>query len=195
MSSHKWNLAYRVPVSEQPKVIASIVMGFADDPTARWCWPDVDTYLKVMPQWSKASGDEAFKHGTALYKSGCGALWLPPDVTSDDARMDALIKTTMTEKQQDTVAVLFEKLTPFEPKSPHWYLPLIGADLITRGSGAGTALMHSVTSECDRMGDTAYLVCSNPTNIGFYQRQGFEVMDHIYAEDFPVMIPMLRPPS
>lgn len=194
MNKKIWTFPYSVAPQNQSKVVASIVMGFADDPTARWCWPDADTYLNVMSDWTLACGDKAFSLGTALFNEGCGALWLPPGVSSDDERLDELVQKTMTAKQQETVALLFEKLSPFEPDLPHWYLPLIGADLTARGKGAGTMLMQSIAQECDRLGDTAYLVCSNPSNVDFYQRHGFEVMDHVYAGDFPVMIPMIRTP-
>ncbi|MGF1723945.1 GNAT family N-acetyltransferase [Photobacterium nomapromontoriensis] len=187
-------LPYCVPDDMQAQVIISIVMGFATDPTARWCWPDNDVYLQTMPNWVMATGGKAFGLGTAQYHNGCGALWLPPGVQSDEDQLDAIIQSTMTEQQQNTVALLGEKLSPFEPDVPHWYLPLIGAESSARGHGAGSTLITSVTQECDRNGRLAYLVCSNPFNVGFYQRQGFEVMGEVHAGDFPVMTPMLRYP-
>lgn len=188
-------LPYCVPDAMRAQVIISIVMGFSTDPIARWCWPDNDIYLQTMPNWLMASAGKAFGLGTALYHKGCGALWLPPGVTSDENQLDALIKSTIAESQQDALALLGEKLAPYEPAVPHWYLPFIGAESSARGYGAGTTLIASVTEECDRNGQLAYLVCSNPFNVAFYQRLGFEVMDEVYVGDFPVMTPMLRQPK
>ncbi|GHA42654.1 GNAT family N-acetyltransferase [Photobacterium aphoticum] len=188
-------LSYRVPDDMQSQVIISIVLGFATDPAMRWCWPDNDVYINTMPKWTMASGGKAFAAGTALYHNGCGALWLPPGVTPDEPMMESLITETINPDLHDTLALLGEKLTPYQPHRQHWYLPLIGAESTARGQGAGTALMESVTRVCDEQMQLAYLMCSNPMNVGFYQRQGFEVMDEVRVKDFPLMIPMVRLPK
>jgi hypothetical protein len=47
---------------------------------------------------------------------------------------------------------------------------------------------------CTRAHTIAYLESSNPTNIPFYEQQGFEVIGKIQAGDSPTIFPMLRYP-
>ena len=195
MNGSSIELSCRVPDDIQSQVIISIVMGFSTEPTARWCWPDNDVYINTMPQWIMACGGQAFAAGTALYHNGCGALWLPPGVKPDEDKMDALLQSTTNEQQQETLVLLGEKLSPYTPNRPHWYLPFIGADSANRGRGAGSVLMESVTKVCDEEKQLAYLICSHPMNMAFYERHGFEMMDEVHAGDYPVMIPMVRLPK
>jgi hypothetical protein len=40
----------------------------------------------------------------------------------------------------------------------------------------------------------AYLESTNPRNVSFYRRHGFEVLGTIQVGSSPPLIPMLRPP-
>jgi len=81
------------------------------------------------------------------------------------------------------------------PEEPHWYLAIIGSDTAVRGTGYGNALMRSRLDRCDAEGAPAYLESSNPDNIGYYIRFGFEVTDEIAVPGGgPRLWPMWRRP-
>jgi ribosomal protein S18 acetylase RimI-like enzyme len=44
--------------TEQQAVIAVITLAFSSDPMTRWSFPDPGTYLRVMPQMARASGEQ-----------------------------------------------------------------------------------------------------------------------------------------
>jgi L-amino acid N-acyltransferase YncA len=48
--------------------------------------------------------------------------------------------------------------------------------------------------QCDRHHMPAYLESSNPANLSFYERHGFEVLGTIQVGASPPIFPMLRHP-
>lgn len=54
--------------------------------------------------------------------------------------------------------------------------------------------MRSRLDRCDAEHAPAYLESSNPANIGYYQRFGFEVTGEIVLPDGPSLWPMWRQP-
>lgn len=175
---------------------ATIVLAFASDPAARWSWPRAEDFLRNMPLLSRAFGGKAFALGTAYGTDGLTgvALWLPPGVSSDEEALGTLIERTAPAAIQQDAAGVFEQMASFHPKEPHWYLPLIGVDPAYQGRRLGDRLMAHALARCDADGVPAYLESSNPLNIPFYQRQGFEALGQIQVGSSPTIVPMLRKP-
>ena len=44
-------LIYAVGAEKASAVTQTIVLGFANDPIVRWCWPTAETYLAAMPRF------------------------------------------------------------------------------------------------------------------------------------------------
>ena len=89
--------------SDRNAVIATITLGFAADPVARWVWPDATTYLGAMPRFVAAFGGRGFDHDS-VYRSECGhaaAMWLPPRIEPNDEAIDELIAATIEPSRQD----------------------------------------------------------------------------------------------
>ena len=74
-----------------------------------------------------------------------------------------------------------ELMKAAHPEEPHWYLAVIGSDPDVRGKGFGQALMRSRLDRCDAEYAPAYLESSNPDNVPYYERFGFEVTGEITA--------------
>ena len=60
--------------------------------------------------------------------------------------------------------------------------------------GLGSVLLQHTLAKADAQGLPAYLESSNPANIPFYQRNGFEVMAELRSGDSPTIFSMLRQP-
>ncbi|MCA6117186.1 GNAT family N-acetyltransferase [Bradyrhizobium sp. WSM 1738] len=176
-------------------VINTIVLGFATDPMARWAWPDPSVYLATMPRFVNAFGGRAFEHGTAYVTQGIHAvaLWLPPGVEPDEARMGAIMEETLRPEISEDIASIMKGMAEHHPRVPHWYLPFIATDPIWFGQGLGTLLMKHALRRCDEEGIAAYLESSNPRNISLYERHGFKITGRIQSGSSPVLTPMLRP--
>jgi ribosomal protein S18 acetylase RimI-like enzyme len=183
--------------SDRAKTMATILLGFATDPIARWSFPDPAQYLKTAPRFMEAFGGRAFDHGTAFVADDgkAAALWLPPGIGPDEATMEAIVSETIRERPEiaEDAAGLFEGMAKYHPHEPHWYLPLIAADPQFIGMGLGAALMKHVLRRCDDEGMPAYLESSNPRNISLYERHGFQIIGEIRSGKVPLMTPMYRP--
>ena len=66
-------------------------------------------------------------------------------------------------------------LAALGPPEPHWYLNVIGVDPSQQRSGAGTALLHRMLARIDGDGLAAFLDTSEPNNLSYYERFGFQV--------------------
>jgi len=180
--------------SEQDAVIDALKLAFVADPATRWVWPDSQKYLLHFSKFAKAFGGKAFEQNTAHYTGNYSgaALWLPPNVGPDVDTLLGLIRDTTSEEAQNIVPQVFEKMGGYHPNEPHWYLPLLGVDPHHHGKGLGSLLMKHALSICDKESMLAYLESSNPRNIQFYKRHGFELLGTIQVDSFPPIFPMLR---
>ncbi len=181
--------------ADEDAAIATIVLAFAGDPMARWTWPEAHQYLAAMPRMIRAFASSAFSIGSAFRTDDCAgaALWLPPGAGSDEEALGAVIESTVTPSLGPETEAIFEQMATFHPTQPHWYLPLIGVDPAHQGEGQGHALMAHALARCDSDHAPAYLESSNPRNIPFYRRHGFEPLGAIQVGSSPTLVPMLRP--
>ncbi len=188
---------YSIGEESAEAAFATIVLSFASDPAARWSWPRADDYLRNMPLLARAFGWKSFGLGTAfgIDQLAGAALWLPPGASSDEEALASLMERTTPASIQQDAAAVFEQMATFHPQEPHWYLPLIGVDPTCQGRGLGDKLMVPAIARCDADRFPAYLESSNPRNIPFYQRHGFEVMGKIQVGSSPTIVPMLRRPG
>jgi GNAT superfamily N-acetyltransferase len=181
---------------DEPAAIATIALAFAADPATRWTWPEPRQFLDAMPGFIQAIAGGAFAHGGAFCTDRYAgvALWLPPGVRSDADQLAQHLESTASSTARADAPALFKQIAAYHPDEPHWYLPLIGVDPACQGKGLGHVLMSFATVRFDRERLPAYLESSNPRNISFYQRHGFESLGTIQAGSSPPIVPMLRRP-
>jgi GNAT superfamily N-acetyltransferase len=174
--------------------IATLVLAFGTDPVARWMYREPDQYLLHVPRLFRALGISSFAAGAAQRTSdGLGvALWLPPAVAGDNESLEAVIAESVVKEKQAEVGAVFEWTERYRPTEPHWYLSLIGVEVLHRNKGCGAALLEHGLRQCDRGHRPAYLWSSNPQNTSLYQRHGFEVVATIQVGSSPPIFPMLR---
>ena len=95
-------------------------------------------------------------------------------------------------ERQGQVFAVMEQVGAGHPEDLHWYLPAMGVDPRVQGKGYGAALLNKSLSACDTSCRLAYLESTNPINVPFYQRHGFEVIGEIQIDGSPVLTRMLR---
>jgi GNAT superfamily N-acetyltransferase len=61
------------------------------------------------------------------------------------------------------------------PTEEHYYLEALGTRQDMQSKGVGTAVICHMLDRCDAEGMPAYLESSNPRNVPFYGKHGFEV--------------------
>ena len=179
------------------RAFATLMLAFANDPAARWSWPEPHAFLRHFPTLARAFGSKSFDLGCAdqIDEFGGVALWLPPGVQSDTAALASLMEGTAPPAVLADAGPVFEQMDSYHPHEPHWYLPLIGIDPARQGQHLGKQLMAHGLARCDADGKLAYLESSNPRNISFYERLGFETLGAIQHGSSPTIVPMLRKPQ
>ena len=184
------------PTTDEGRAISTLTIAFSGDPVARWFLSDAGAYLTYWPQFVSALAGNAFAAGTADSIGDCGgvALWLPPDVGSDDEAIAAITAEAVPEPDQEEVFSVLGQMGEYHPTERHWYLPLMGVDVPKEGGGLGSALLRHAAERCDRDGLPAYLEATNPRNKRLYAAHGFEELGVIQAGGSPPIWPMLRKP-
>jgi GNAT superfamily N-acetyltransferase len=179
------------------RAIATLTLAFSNDPVNRWLYPTPHQFLTYFPQFVQAFGGQAFNHNMVYHTADYGgvALWIPPGVEPDPRPVMDLMAQSVAAPTLVEVFAIFEQMEQFHPQYPHWYLPFIGVEPGQQGQGYGSALLRPVLERCDRTRLPAYLESSNPDNIPFYLRHGFDVLGVVQAGDSPPIIPMLRQPQ
>jgi ribosomal protein S18 acetylase RimI-like enzyme len=179
---------------EAARTISTLVTAFAADPFIRWMFPKADQYLLAFPRVLQFFAGAAFDSRTA-YRSpdfSGAALWLPPGVSPDEEGLGQVLVDHVDAAMQEQVFAVMEQVGGGHPEAPHWYLPAMGVDPIHQGLGLGSTLMDHSLDLCDQTCRRAYLESTNPANIPFYQRHGFEVVGEIQIGGSPVLTRMLR---
>ena len=190
--------------ADVPALSVALGRAFFDDPVMRWMLPDADLRRRKLHRLFAAmtryhhlsrGGVEVAPDGDGI---GGAALWDPPGQWQT-SRIDEL-------RAMPTLLLAFgaslrrgleitELMKKAHPEEPHWYLAVIGSDPAVRGKGFGQALMQSRLDRCDAEHAPAYLESSNPDNVPYYQRFGFEITGAIQLPDGgPSLIPMWRQP-
>jgi GNAT superfamily N-acetyltransferase len=182
--------------SDQDNVIAVLALAFSRDPGARWIYPDARTYLSCFPDVIRSFGGKSFEHRSALYVAGFlgAALWLPPGVKPQEDEMLAIMQRTVSESTLANFRAVLQQASRYRPTEPHWYLPLTGVDPAHQASGYGSALMKHALGVFDSEQKVAFLESTNPRNVPFYQRHGFEVLGTVQLGSSPTNFSMLRRP-
>ncbi len=183
-----------VAKDNKQKALDIFTMAFVDDPAMRWLMPDAGIYLKNLGAAQMALGGRSLQHETAhvLDDGSAAAFWLPPGVGPDEEAMGTFVATVPPEAVRGDVAGLADQMGKYHPEEPHWYLATLGVDIKAQGKGMGSILMKHALTRVDREHKVAYLESSNPRNVPFYERHGFEVIGRIKSGSSPVITPMLR---
>lgn len=181
--------------TDRRRCMAALLTAFAGDPLMRWMLPEPAVYLTHFPRVLDHYAGGAFDHGSAYRTDDYAgsAMWLPPGTGPDEEALGAVLGEAVATDRQDEVFRLMEEVGAAHPEEPHWFLPAIGVDPACQGRGAGAALMARSLERVDAECAIAYLESSNPRNIPFYERFGFEVAGRVQVGGSPVLTPMRRP--
>lgn len=176
---------------------ATLGRAFHDDPLICHFIADAAARPAKMPRIFKLLLKLGVGYGACHVTSGYEAatLWRPPNqwhlpfwqyITNGPELLgvfgfDAFrVMTTMD---------VIEKV---HPKTPHWYLQVIGTDPDKQGKGFASLIMRHQLAIADAQGMPAYLESSKESNIPIYKSFGFEVTGEIRIPNGPVLYPMWR---
>jgi GNAT superfamily N-acetyltransferase len=182
------------------RVAAIAARGFYDDPVMSWIFPDRSTRLEALElAFERLAGTFVGRAGRVdVLADACTALWLgpdPPPPPEEPRPAPDRPWHLFTEEVVERFTTLGALMEAAHPESIHWYLGVVASLPEEQGRGLGRRILQPVLDECDHQGLPAYLESSNPRNLPFYFRLGFEQTGEIQVPDGPVLIPMWREPG
>lgn len=181
-----------------------LTRSFRDDPVVRWILGvDDDRFPAAGTGFFSALVPRSHRRGHAyvIEKAGVmagAALWSPPEVPmfgQDDgsAIRDALLEAS-GEAALARLGAVGQAMGAHHPEQPYFYLGTVGIDPSAQGHGLGEVLLRPILDRCDHDGLASYLESSNPRNVRFYERIGYEVIFHEVIDDGVSLEGMWRTP-
>jgi ribosomal protein S18 acetylase RimI-like enzyme len=127
-----------------------------------------------------------------------GAIWKHPNKwkmpTGDMVRALPAMLRALGAKTPRMVGAI-TAIEKVHPKEEHYYLEVLGTHQDRQSKGIGSAVIGHMLDRCDAEGLPAYLESSNPRNIPFYARHGFEPTREIdVGKGAPTVTAMWRNP-
>jgi ribosomal protein S18 acetylase RimI-like enzyme len=191
--------ARRATSADVPALARMLARAFFDDPVASWAWRPDALRMRALERFQAIRlrqllvDDEVW----TTHDLTCAALWAPPGRWRMSLpEVAALVPSFAGPRllaRMPLVAVGWLGLEHKHPSAPeHWYLAVLGTDPSSQGKGLGSAVLRTMLEQCDRDGVAAYLESSKESNIDFYARHGFRVVDELRLLRGPAMWPMWR---
>jgi ribosomal protein S18 acetylase RimI-like enzyme len=184
-----------------PHMAASLALAFADDPVMEWLFgDDRRKVVRRCRRFYAVEGRRHLRHDvvfTTADHSGA-SYWDPPKTwktgTRDMLGLAPVMLLAMGPRIPRAVRAFPRIEAVHDRYPPHYYLSLLGTRPDRRGEGIGSALVQEVLERCDAESTGAYLESSKESNIPFYERHGFRVVDEIALPGGPSLWPMWRDP-
>ena len=192
----------RATVEDRSLAADALASAFSEDPLFAWvvgpAAPLEDRLRIFFDSFIKANLRRS-DHLVYVADDGSGAaIWQPVDKWKvppmDLLRSVPAILRAFRARVPAMLGALaaIEKVHPMEP---HYYLEMLGTRRDRQSKGIGSGVMSVVLDRCDGEGLPAYLESSNPRNIPFYARHGFQVREEVSCgKGAPVVTTMWREP-
>ena len=175
-------------------VVEVMDAGFRDDPTVSWVSATEAGFADLHPKFVEACARPAFAaqavHAVTGFKGA--AIWYPPGIALD---VEELARIFESAPRPDRISAFFELVDACEryrPSQPYWELELLAVDPTSQGQGLGARLLAYGLEITDGEGLPVYLESSNPANLSFYRRHGFELLAEVTIPHAPRRFPMFR---
>ena len=190
----------KAETADGPQAAAALASGFADDPMWAFILGEDRAREDRLRLMFGALVEQAMRdpdHLVFVSDDGNGAaLWRPVDGWKVPVVKMLRTAPTFVRALGRRLPVAVRALSALErahPTEPHYYLEMIATRQGVQSQGIGSALIAAMLERCDREGVPAYLESSNPENIPFYARHGFEPRGEIdYGKGAPVCTAMWR---
>ena len=181
---------------------------FQDDPTTLFIYPDERERKQKLQYGFVMVYNYGIKNGVAYATSSNLegiVIWLPPDKVHPSTwtmmrhgGFYAMRKVGLKLKaMKRSFAVFGYTETRHEYHAPfdHWYLQNIAVKPEEQGKGHGGRLLKPMIEKINSEGLPIYLETNKEKNLSFYQKHGFEILEHVIIPKTDVLLwCMLRNP-
>ena len=163
-----------------PAIVNTLALAFQDDPAFAWILPDADVRRARLPAIFKFLAREDFIAGSVLHSPGMevATLWRAPG-RHKETPMGA-VRTPLTYLAVLRSAVgrgdaVGKSMAAHHPTGRHHYLRFAGVLPQMQGKGWGGVAIRAGIERAEADGLPIYLETATHSNVGLYQRFGFDV--------------------
>jgi len=171
----------RATAGDRERFADALASAFADDPVFGWILAGRSPIERRLRRYFRALLREELRpsdHEVYLAADGSGgAIWKGIDEWKTPTRAiirEAPALATVFELRGVRGLRVLGAMERAHPEAPHYYLHTLGTRRPSQGHGVGSAVIAPMLARCDRESVPAYLESSNPRNVAFYARHGFE---------------------
>lgn len=170
----------KATAADAPTVATTLASAFAEDPVTCWMSGQADCEQRMMPFWRALARSNLAKADHEVFLSADGAsvaVWQGIDQWKVPPREILRWVPAMAASMRLRLPVALQLLNAMErahPKEPHYYLEFLGTRKDRQSRGGGSAVITAMLERSDAEGVPAYLESSNPRNVPFYARHGFQ---------------------
>ncbi|MBM2616120.1 GNAT family N-acetyltransferase [Actinoplanes sp. LDG1-06] len=170
---------------DRPAIVGALVAAFVNDPVLRHLFPDDTTYPAYAEAFFGVCFDKRVDRRTVwtIQQGAATAIWEPPDVDHPSDNLAA----ELPEAELKRVRQYDEAVHAALPAGPFWYLGVLGTHPDFTGRRWAQAVMHAGLDRAAADGLPAVLETSNPANVEFYRRAGWQVVNEI-SDPLPVWV-------
>src|SRR5262245_9151819 len=174
-----------------------LARAFRDDPVHRWILPGEFDWAVASDKFFAMVMRDMLRHESVFTTEEIegAAFWIPPYPQPAALRERLWMAVRWYAALGRRAREIGEQLGRIErahPRTPHWYLAVLGTDPRHQGRGVGAALLAPILARCDADRVPAYLESSKRTNVPFYERHGFRVLGELAIRGGPVIWRMQR---
>ena len=169
------NLAHSI------SIIDTLARAFQDDPAMCWILPDASARAKCLPRMFSIIVPLDFASGTILHSTNheVATLWRAPGKA--ETSLLTMIRHAIPLLRAfgfslGRAMAIGDAIDAHHPKGfDYSYLHYAGVAPEHQGKGWGGAAIREGISRAEAAGVPTYLETATPSNVGLYQRFGFEV--------------------
>lgn len=170
-----------------PYLAGILARALDDDPVSRWMFPDderrprsqeidfgrlIKSHLKTRNVWT--------------IDRKCVAIWTPPNPpqqTRFQRYRESLYMRWMHGRRVHQVRDCLQRMAERHPSTPYWYLLALATDVHLHGQGFASRLLNEKLAQCDKNGEQIALETSKESNLSFYEKFGFVVVDTLVVDE------------
>jgi ribosomal protein S18 acetylase RimI-like enzyme len=178
-------------------VAETLALALADDPVYRWMWHgDPEGTLGGLRAWMRLV--LARTRGRVEVDVGgeaAAAIWVTPEapLTGEDyGAVAGLLAQRIGDRAGSVMAVLV-LTAALIPDEPHRTLLYVGVRPAAQGRGLGARVVRPGLARADARHLPAVVTSTNPRNVSFYARLGFEPLGSVPIDQTATLQPMWRP--
>jgi ribosomal protein S18 acetylase RimI-like enzyme len=180
-------LTRRATAADLDRCADVLGQAFADYPWTRWTVDADDHVARVTALQRVALEHYGLRYGQVWVTIAgddiqCVAAWMDSASPAPTSPGMASAVARLEGRRHDASIAAEGQVGPLRPQVRHLYLGAVGTEPHQQGRGLATATLAPVLAQADEQQLACYLETSSATNVAFYERRGFAVVDHIVID-------------